>query len=155
MAEKLGFLARGERAARFIVLGVGAGLVAWVLGVTVTSGVVDPAFVAWAPSVGEWPEAVRIVVYALTLHVWQLVVLPIFGWLVGRTLPIPITAWALVASLGGEMFSVLSETATGGLEGLAPSWSHATAIVMTFAAGFALVRWCGLKGVEAAHRPVA
>jgi hypothetical protein len=142
-----------ETRLRRVVLGLGLGFVAWVLGTAVRAAVVDP-LVWYLPenAIETLPEAGRIALYAVTVHVWLFTTLPPLAWLSGRLSQSNPWTFAVLATLGGELFSVLSETAVSGIEGWVPTQWHLIAGALVFVTGVGLSGWVGQRGQNSADR---
>lgn len=104
---------RAEGGSRQLVLQIGLGTLSFVLGGLFTAG----ASVRLAERVGYIEnEAIAFAVGWLLQRLWLFVVLPMFGWGIGRLTKVPPLRFAIVSAVAGEVFSVLLFTGINGFE---------------------------------------
>ncbi|MGV3624317.1 MAG: hypothetical protein ACO1OB_26090 [Archangium sp.] len=113
--KKASAFARAEGGARQVVLQIGLGVAAWVIGGFFQSG----ASARIAERFGFIENAsIAFAVGWLLQRSWLLVIAPLFGWCVGRFTEIPSLRFAVTACVSGEVFSVLFYTAMNGFDTL-------------------------------------
>ncbi len=142
-----GPLGRLEGSSRRVVLLVGLGMAAYVVGGFVLAGLIARL----SDRVGAIEsERVAWVLSWLLRRTWLWAVLPWFGWAAGRFLDVSRTSFALTTALSAEAFGLLLATASDGLEGSVGSPRDAALRALTLAAGTVLVGWCVQRGRDAA-----
>jgi hypothetical protein len=142
---------RAESAARRAFLLVGSGILAYVIGGFVMSGL----SVRLAERVGPitQPTAAWVVQWVL-LRAWLWAVLPVFGWAAGRYLCVPAMRFAVTGVVSGELFGLLLATASDGLDWVLGSPSDMAMRAATLVGGAGLVFGAvsrGLAGAAAAQ----
>jgi hypothetical protein len=143
-----GLFSHAEAGARAIIIVIGSGLMAFIVGGVVMSGLA--ARLADRLGTVEEPLAAFVLGWLLQ-RVWLWLVLPAVGWTVGRLLTVNPWNFALVAGLTGEAFGALLTTATGGVEMLFLGWADLVARVVTLAAGLWLTSWATEQGRASAQ----
>jgi hypothetical protein len=143
-----GLFSQAEAGARATIIVIGSGLMAFIVGGVVMSGLA--ARLADRLGTIEAPLAAFIVGWLLQ-RVWLWLVLPAIGWTAGRLLTVNPWNFALVAGLTGEAFGALLTTATGGVEMLFLGWADVAARLLTLAAGLWLTSWATEQGRAAAQ----
>jgi hypothetical protein len=142
-APRPGLFSRAESGARTIVIVVGSGIMAFVLGGVVMSGIAAPV----ADWVGRLEHpVVAFVVAWLLQRVWLWLALPAAAWVVGRVLRVTATTFAIGAALAGEVFGALLTAGTGGVEMLFLGWVDLAARLLTLAVGVWLTKWAAARG---------
>lgn len=143
-----GLFTRAESGARATVIVVGAGIMAFVVGGVVMSGMAARL----AERVGsiEQPIAAFVVAWLLQ-RVWLWLALPAVAWVAGRVLRVTPITFAIGAALAGEVFGGLLTAATGGIEMLFLGWVDLAARLLTLAAGVWLTELAAAHGEAAAR----
>ncbi len=105
--------ARAEAGSRKVVLHIGLGVVAFILGSIFSIGASARIGERIGPIESEWGALVFRWVFE---RLWLLAVLPVFGYAMGRFTEVTPSRFALTAGISGEVFSVLLVTAINGLD---------------------------------------
>jgi hypothetical protein len=135
-----GLFARGEARARSMVIQIGAGVMARMVGGAAVGGF-SGSLDAWVGS-ADHPVVLFVAGWMLA-RVWLWGLLPALGWGAGRVMEVRPERFALVAGLSGEVFDVLLDAAGGGLEAAFVDWPDVLARVATLALGL----WLTAKAV--------
>ncbi len=139
---------RAEGGSRQVVLQIGLGAVAFVVGSIFSAG----ATVRLAERVGFIEsEAVAFAVGWLLQRLWLFVAVPTFGWAIGRFTEIRALRFALTACLSGEVFAVLLFTGINGFEALVVSPADVVARLVTLIIGMAVTLSAVSSGRAAAR----
>ncbi|PZR16121.1 MAG: hypothetical protein DI536_07470 [Archangium gephyra] len=114
-AKKPSVFSRAEGGARQVVLQIGLGVAGFVIGGLFSAGVSARI----AERFGYIENAtIAFVLGWLLQRAWLLVIVPLFGWTIGRLTALPALRFAVVACVSGEVFSVLLYTAVNGFDAL-------------------------------------
>lgn len=141
-------LVRAETAARQLLLLMGLGFLAMVIG-TVASGVIVNA--VWQGVHGRGASWLLFTVHALSMRMWVWLVLPALAYGAGRVLVLRPWRTAAVTVTTGEVFSLAFRIAGSGLEGLYRHWFEMLLWVATSGAGV----WLTARAVEKARGTAA
>lgn len=145
--QRPGVFARVEAGSRQWVLHIGLGVAAFVMGSMIASG----ASTRLIERVGAIEsEAVSFAVGWLLQRLWLFLVVPLFGWAIGRFTESPALRFALTAGLSGEAFSVLLIAGINGFEYLVEDPKMVLARIVTFFVGLAITVAAVSSGREAA-----
>lgn len=142
-----GRFARAEGAARRVVLFVGLGVAAYVIGGLVTAGLsvrLVERFGAPASETGAW-----LLKWALA-RTWLWSVLPAIGFGVGRYLELSPWRFAITSVFSAEVFGLLLMTAGDGLDWVLGSPADMVMRALTLTGGIGLVAWAVKRGLQAA-----
>lgn len=127
---------RAEGGSRQVVLQLGLGVLAFVIGGIFSGG----ANVRLSERFGYIEnEAVGFAVGWLLQRLWLFVVLPAFGWGIGRFTELKPLRFALTASLAGEVFAVLLYSGINGFDSIIASPPDVLARIVTLVLGMAIV----------------
>lgn len=135
-AKKPGVYARAESGARRAVLVLSSGVVAFVIGGFLMSGMSVRLSERFGPI--ESPLAGLVWSWVLQ-RIWLWLVLPVAGYAAGRFLESKPFAYALSAGLMGESFSVLLSAARDGTEFVFQDATDVALRVITFVVGIGVV----------------
>lgn len=111
--EKPSVYARAEVGSRQIVLQLGLGVLAFIVGSILSVGASARIGERIGPLDSDWAV---IGFYWVFERLWLVAVLPLFGYVVGRFTQMKASRFALTSALSGEIFSVLLVTAINGFE---------------------------------------
>lgn len=151
-AGKRSVFSRAEGGARQVVLQIGLGVAAWVLGGFFQSG----ASARIAERFGYIESAtVAFAVGWLLQRSWVLVLTPLFGWCVGRFTAITPLSFATAACLSGEVFSVLFYTAMNGFDTLLDDPPQMITRLVTLLIGMAITVSAVSEGRRASREAAA
>ena len=104
---------KAEGGARHAVLQVGLGVVGFIVGGLLTAG----ATARLAERIGPVDsEAAGFALGWVLQRLWLFVVVPLFGWAIGRFTELRPFRFAVTACLAGEVFALLLATAINGFE---------------------------------------
>ena len=136
---------RADAASRQVVLHVGLGVVAFVVGSMLSVGA--------SARIGERLGIIESEWVAMALRwfferLWLFSALPAFGYAIGRFTEATPTRFALVAGLSGETFSVLLVSAINGFEFLVEDVPALIARVVTLFLGLVVTAWAVQTGRE-------
>ncbi len=138
-------LVRVEGAARQTVMQVGLGVAAYVLGSIFSGG----AVLRISERVGIIQSPAIAFLYGwLMQRLWVFVLLPAFGWAIGRFTELRSMRFAVTAALSGEVFALLLFTAVNGLDPLFENPGDLLARAVTLLLGMAVT----LLSVSAGRR---
>lgn len=146
-ARAPGAFKRAEASSRRVVLYVGLGVVAFVVGSLMMGGVA--ARVADRVGLPDSELGLWLWRWAL-LRIWLFVVLPLFGWAAGRFLEAGPWRFGVSAALSGEAFGLLLAVAGDGVEFVFSSPREVLARVLTLLAGISLAAWSTGRGAATA-----
>lgn len=139
--------ARAESGSRQVVLQIGLGVVAFVLGSVMSSG----AAARIAERVGPIEsEAAAWAFHWLFERLWLFTAVPLFGYAAGRFTQVAPVRFTLVAVLSGETFSVLLITGINGFDYLVEDWANVVARLVTLFLGMLLTAHAVKLGRESA-----
>ncbi len=147
-AKQPGMFARAEAGTRHVMLMIGAGIIAYVVGSIIVSQL--SAGLAERFERIESPAVAFVVYWALT-RFWLLLVLPAFVWLGARFLPVGAAMFAATAVVSGELFDLLLTTARLGVEGTFATVEETIARVLTLALGLGIAVLAARRGRRAAE----
>lgn len=146
--KKPGAYTRAEAGARRAVLVVSSGVVSFVVGGFLMSGV----SVRLSERFGPIDDPLAALAWSWVLQrLWLWLVLPAAGYAAGRFLESRPLTFALVAGLAGETFSVLLSAARDGFEFVFQDTTDVTLRAITLAAGIAVVAFAVKLGASDAE----
>lgn len=143
---------RAESSSRQIVLQIGLGVVAFVLGSIMSAGA--------AARIAERIGPIDSDVVAWTFHwlferLWLFTLVPLFGYAAGRFTQVDPVRFTLLAALSGETFAVLLITGINGFDYLVEGWENVVARLVTLFIGMLLtVKAVQVGRAEAAESQV-
>lgn len=134
-AKQPGVFARAEAGSRQWVLQIGLGVTGFIGGSILASGVATRL----QERLGTFEnEAAAFAFSWLVQRLWIFVLVPAFGWAIGRFTSIPPLRFAVTAGLSGEIFSLLLVAGINGFEFLVDDPKAMLARIVTFFAGLAI-----------------
>lgn len=133
--KKPGVFARAEAGSRQWVLQIGLGMTAFIGGSILSSGF----SIRMLERVGPIESDAMAFAWGwIVQRLWLFVVLPVFGWAIGRFTSIPALRFTLTAGLSGEIFSVLLVAGINGFEYLIDDPKAVLARIVTFFVGLVI-----------------
>ena len=139
--------ARAEAGSRQIVLQIGLGVVAFILGSIISVGAASRIGERLGPLESDGAAWVFRWFFE---RLWLFAVAPMFGYVIGRFTEMKPTRFALVALISGETFSVLLVTAINGVDFLMQDTSALVGRGVTLFLGMGLTTWAVQLGRDAA-----
>lgn len=146
-SPKPGAFARAEAGSRQIVMQVGFGVVAFIVGSIFSAGAGTRIMERFDPIESE---AVDLVVRALFERLWLFFVLPFVGYGVGRFTEITPVRFALTAGLSGELFAVLLVAGMNGFDYLIDDGTRVVLRLVTLFVGLTITLRAVIAGRAAA-----
>lgn len=141
-------LVRVEGAARQTVMQVGLGVAGYVLGSIFSGG----AVMRISERVGFISSPALAFIFGWVMQrLWLFVVLPAFGWAIGRFTELKSMRFAVTAALSGEIFALLLFTAVNGLDALFDDPGDLLARAVTLLLGMAVTLLAVSSGRRAAQ----
>jgi hypothetical protein len=142
-----GLFTRAEAGSRQIVLQVGLGFLCFVVGSIISGGATSRI----ADRIGPLEsEAVAWVMGQILQRLWIFVLLPFFGFAIGRFTEINPLRFALVAGFSGETFALLLAAAINGTDALVDDPKAVVARIVTLFIGLAITMSAVISGRTAA-----
>lgn len=135
-SPKRGLFSRAEMGARHVVLEVGLGFVAFVLGSILSAGASTRLLERMGPITSDGASWLFSLIVS---RLWIFAVLPLIALAVGRTTGLSGRRFALVSGLSGELFGVLLTSGLNGFEVLVASPLDVVARIVTLAVGLGIV----------------
>ncbi|MDQ3263588.1 MAG: hypothetical protein M3Y59_08015 [Myxococcota bacterium] len=133
---------------RRLMLILGMGLLA-----AMSGAIIAAPFAVWLrPRMDGAPMLVGVLLNVLVARFWLVGVLPVLGYGMGRALGLRPLSFAFGAALSGELFYLLLDVATGGLQSVVARPGLLAARVGTLALGILLTLRATRAGVRAGER---
>lgn len=147
-APSPGVFARAEAGSRQIVLQVGIGVISFIVGSIFAAGAGTRVLERLGPIENELIDTAARVVFE---RLWIFLMLPLFGFAVGRFTQIPALRFTLLAGLSGELFSVLLVAGINGFDYLVDDPQRVLTRLVTLFIGLAITMRALIQGRTAGY----